>query len=227
VLNHLNIEKTTTTQRVTSALRGEMLAGRLPPGTQVSEVSVSQSLGISRNTLREAVQQLEYEGLLSWKGNRRIVTVPSLEDVRDVYRVRLLLETGGIEASRHGRPEEMAALQLAFDGFVAAVEAHDEITIVEQNTAFHAATVAFMRSPRLNAAFESAMTYMRLALIITDQDLNDQSEQIGIHAEILECVRTGKIAHCLKLLRRNYAQAEKDVLHSLSRYHRRADAEGA
>lgn len=223
MLDHLNIEKTTTTQRVTSALRGEMLAGRLPPGTQVSEISVSQSLGISRNTLREAVQQLEYEGLLSWKGNRRIVTVPSLEDVRDVYRVRLLLETGGIEASKDATPEEMAALQRAFDAFVTAVNAHDEVAIVEQNTTFHAATVAFMRSPRLNATFESAMTYMRLAMIITDQDLNDQREQIGIHQEILACVQNGKIAQCLKLLRRNYAQAEKDILSSLSRYHQQAE----
>lgn len=218
MFNDVQIDRDTTTDRVVRAIRKEVLAGRLVPGTQLSEISVSQSLGVSRNTLREAVQQLEFEGLLSWKGNRRIVTVPSLEDVRDVYRVRLLLEVGGIEASVNATPRELEALQQAFDGFVTAVEAQDDFEIVMQNTAFHAATVAFMRSPRLNAAFESAMTYMRLALIITDQDLNDHEDQIGIHEEILSHVRSGQIAACVKLLRRNYAQAEQDVLGSLARY---------
>ena len=216
MLNHIQIDKATTTERVTTALRAEILAGRLASGQVVSEVSVSQDLGISRNTLREAVQQLEFEGLLSWKGNRRIVTVPSLEDVRDIYKVRLLLETGGLEASRHATAEEIQALETALTNFEKAALAHDRYAVVEQNIAFHGATVAFMRSPRLSASYELAMRQMHLALIFTELDLDDQTEQIRIHRDIVDVVKRGQIERGIAMLRHNYMHAEADVLRSLT-----------
>jgi DNA-binding GntR family transcriptional regulator len=219
VFDHLSIDRDTTTDRVARALRREVFLGNLMPGTPLGEIEVSKSLGVSRNTVREAAQQLEFEGLLSRQANRRIVTVPTAEDVADIYRVRLLLEIGGIEASTNATPSELGTLETAFQRFARAVRDEDAFAVVERHIDFHAATVAFMRSARLDATYRAAMVQLRLAFVITDRDHDDLNEQIATHQEILEHVQNARIAQCVAELRRNYSKAEREVLESLGVYH--------
>jgi DNA-binding GntR family transcriptional regulator len=220
MLQDLTIEKITTTERVTAALRNEMLAGRLPPGQQLSEISVSQSLGISRNTLREAIQQLEHEGLLSWKGNRRVVTVPTLENVREVYQVRRLLETAGIAASKQASPSLMQNLEECYTALENGVIGTAPEILVEQHIAFHEAIVGFLESPLLSATFRTAMHRLRLVFLITDHERADLPEQNATHLQVLELLRAGKLQACSDLVRNNLERAEKEVLESLERTNR-------
>src|SRR5437763_215368 len=56
------IENLTLWQRVHEHLRQEILDNRLPPGSELSEVALSQALGVSRGPLREAIGRLASEG---------------------------------------------------------------------------------------------------------------------------------------------------------------------
>lgn len=219
MLQNVTVERSTTTERVASALRAEMLAGRLLPGTQVSEISVSQTLGISRNTLREAMQTLEFEGLLSWRGNRRVVTVPSADDVRDIYRVRAMLETSGIEASKAAPPELHHNLQAAFDALERAVDGDLPDLVVERHIDFHEAIVAFIGSPILCHTFRTTMQKLRLALLLADRDRADLPEQTESHRRLLHQIQQGDLKACAKQVRLNFAKAEQEVLESLAQAH--------
>src|SRR5215469_2467515 len=78
--------------RAAATLRERIFIGDLPPATPLRETSIAAELGISRNTLREALRQLAAEGLIEqqlYKG--AVVRTMTVEDVRDVYRVRRAL----------------------------------------------------------------------------------------------------------------------------------------
>ena len=64
-LSLLRLEKTSLRQQALTALRRAITTGELPPGTHLVETDLSDALQISRGTLREAMRQLQQEGLIS------------------------------------------------------------------------------------------------------------------------------------------------------------------
>ena len=64
------IENLTLWQRVHEHLREEILDDRLPPGSELNEVALSQSLGVCRGPMREAIGRLASEGLVTVRPRR-------------------------------------------------------------------------------------------------------------------------------------------------------------
>ena len=71
-----------------------ILSGEIPPGAVVSQLQMAKVLGVSTTPLREAMRQLQSEGLLEAELNRR-PRVPKLDvdDLHAVYAGRILLES--------------------------------------------------------------------------------------------------------------------------------------
>ncbi len=79
-----------------AVLRELILSGELPPGSRLNEVELAASLGISRGPLREAIQRLVAEGLLTLIAHRGAhVRTFHPEELRDLYELREALETHG------------------------------------------------------------------------------------------------------------------------------------
>ena len=79
--------------RIAEQVREKIVHGEFAPGQRLSEAALSDSLEISRNTLREAFRMLTKEGLLKHEPNRGVsVAVPSIAAIIDIYRVRRLIE---------------------------------------------------------------------------------------------------------------------------------------
>lgn len=79
---------------VVHELRRSIMAGELVAGQRVREVQVAQQMGISRPTLREAIYQLIYEGLLEQEPYRGVVVAAvDAKFVTDMASVRVALET--------------------------------------------------------------------------------------------------------------------------------------
>ncbi|MCC5763552.1 GntR family transcriptional regulator, partial [Klebsiella pneumoniae] len=80
-------------ETVTAEIRRKLVEGELVPGQRLSEAALSESLDISRNTLREAFRVLTQEGLLKHEPNRGVfVAVPDMASIIDIYRVRRFIE---------------------------------------------------------------------------------------------------------------------------------------
>jgi len=74
-------------------LRWQIASGYLRPGDSVAEEDLAKRLGMSRTPVREAIGRLVSEGLLTKDGNRTArVFRPSLEDLLEIYEIRLPLE---------------------------------------------------------------------------------------------------------------------------------------
>ena len=94
-------------------LEKAILDGDLAPGTSLTEVKLSQELGVSRTPIREALMQLELEGLVKTTHNKRAVVVGiSGGDVNDIYLIRTRIEgLAARRAAEHISEEELSDLR--------------------------------------------------------------------------------------------------------------------
>ena len=96
----LEIKRASAVDQVAGAVREMILRGELLPGTPLREIQMAESIGISRNTVRDAVRALAREGLVTHTMHRGAIVARLTErDVVDVFRVRERIETQAIEAS--------------------------------------------------------------------------------------------------------------------------------
>jgi DNA-binding GntR family transcriptional regulator len=112
------IEHTTRRELIVDRLRAAVSSGELPPGTHLAEIELSESLGVSRGTLREALRHLQQEGLVvSDTRNRLSVRTIDRREVREIFAVRLALETLACEeiCASDDRPAVIAAISNQVD----------------------------------------------------------------------------------------------------------------
>jgi DNA-binding GntR family transcriptional regulator len=154
--------------RAAERLRELIITGRLAPGERLSEARVSDSLTVSRNTLREAFRMLEHEGLLTRRPNSGVfVAIPSLASIIDIYRVRRMIECQALAAAtpKHPAARRMGeAIQLA----TASRDAGDWGAVGTANMLFHAGIVALADSAHLDRLYANISAELRLAFGLLD-----------------------------------------------------------
>src|SRR3954469_24917005 len=112
------LAKTSLREKALDQLRNAVTSGEIAPGTRLVETELSGALGISRGTLREALRQLQQEGLVE-AGERCRLTVRTLADaeILEMFEVRAPL--GGLAAAifsaRPDHAARVAKLQTALD----------------------------------------------------------------------------------------------------------------
>src|SRR5262245_12582453 len=116
--------KTLSTQAF-EVLRDATFSGRFQPGDELREVALAQELGVSQNTVREALLQLEKIGLVVRNRNRNtVVTRLTPEDVAERVAMRLLVEPPlCAEASQQMTGDDVATLRMKSADISTAVDA--------------------------------------------------------------------------------------------------------
>lgn len=152
----------------TAALRSAIVGGTLLPGERLREEPLAAELQVSRNTLREAMRILAHEGLIVHEANRgATVTVPTVESIRDVYRVRRTVE---VYTLREADSSHAAAVRMreAVEAATIAAASADWRTVGTCDLDFHRAIVALADSPRLDGVLLSLLAELRLAFGVVD-----------------------------------------------------------
>jgi len=79
--------------RIFKQLQNDILNGKYEPGDVLTEMKLSEELGVSRTPIREALKQLELEGLVqSTPGKGLVVQGVSDKDIEDIYTIRMMIE---------------------------------------------------------------------------------------------------------------------------------------
>jgi DNA-binding GntR family transcriptional regulator len=144
-------------------IRALLISGELVPGQRLSETAMSERLGISRNTLREAFRMLTHERLLTHKPHAGVfVVVPSLATIIDIYRVRRMIEC---QAIRQAPPRHPASrrMRTAVDAALRGRDASDWLAVGTANMEFHSAIVALADSDHLDRLYANMSAELRLA----------------------------------------------------------------
>ena len=213
----LHLEHSSTVDRVAEELRRAVFEGELEAGTPLREVALAESLGVSRPTLREALAVLVAEGLATREPNRGVtVASPDPESVRDVSRVRAVLETAGVRhwptAGEDARDAVRQALG-AYESAVADGASYQELN--QRHLAIHLSLVGLTQSPRLVAMAESVVAELRLALAQIDRVRRNARDQAGEHHHLLELLESGDVDAAVAELTHHLAGAEGAIIERL------------
>lgn len=94
------VTKRTLAEQLETALRTEILLGELKPGARLRAEEIAVRYGVSHTPIREALRSLAADALVSLDphAGAQVASV-TLEDLRDVYRTRLLLEPEALRAA--------------------------------------------------------------------------------------------------------------------------------
>ena len=187
-----NVHGQTTAQRTAEILRAAILAGSIKRGTAVTESEISATLGVSRNTAREALRLLSGEGLVSQEPHHSpVVTVLEPEDVSDVFAVRSVLELAATDMIA-ARPAaaDLRPLERAVEKLARLVGMTDGLEVLEADREFHASLVACSASPRLLTAYSRLESEIRLCLSISTRSHDDVQELVDQHARFLELLKS-------------------------------------
>lgn len=211
------------------AVKGAIAKGNLEPGDWLREETLGQQLGVSRITLRDALNRLVAEGLAVRVAHRGVkVAVLPLDELIDIYEMRIQLEGMAVElAAQRITEEELDLMRSLLPSTGAASDPEIAVPSQEANREFHMIAIRASRRRQLcrvlGQLLDMTFGYMRLAGGHADGEQSEvllmQSEQVQAilessaneHAQLVDAlsardgarakqVITGHIRHTLNQL---------------------------
>jgi DNA-binding GntR family transcriptional regulator len=204
------IDRSSTTDRVAGALRAMLFAGDLSPGEPLREVSLADSFQVARSTVREALQVLAGEGLVTRYPNRGVtVTELTERDIAEIFEARLVLESAGVRAGADGA--DLTAVTAALATYAAAARADDMVEQTHAHLTFHTSLVALLGNTRLVAQADALTGDLRLALASVERARRNARTQVADHRRLLTLMRAGDEGAALAELDRHLRGAAVSV----------------
>ena len=189
----LGLEKKSLREQALSALRIAITSGELEPGRHLVETELSDMLQISRGTLREALRQLEQEGLLS-AGPRGRLSVRHLDakEIRDIFAVRAALESLAARTlcELPDRVQVTASLRTAIEAMAAAAEGSLEERI-ESDLEFHRTMCRLTGNETLLHSWESLEGSIRMSIMFAGVERAVSNMSVDRHYDIVTAIESG------------------------------------
>jgi len=178
---------------VCRVIRDDIVSGRQPAGSRLTEALVMRRTGVSRTPVREALRTLEGEGLVvSYRGRGTFVTYRlTAEEALLVYDVRLLLEPHLTAlAVERMTSEVLASIRVVLDRFVEAHAAANPSEAGDLDADFHLAVYEASRS-QLLSVLRGYWTRIQLELSERVYDTEVPHRFVSEHLSIFDALEQG------------------------------------
>jgi DNA-binding GntR family transcriptional regulator len=212
-MDRSSIHRVSVADQVAGVLRQRILTGELRPGTALEEIPLASSLGVSRNTMREAMRILCLEGLLRRSAHRGIaVTQLSLKDVKEIYHVRRVLETSAVLAARDARKETVRELQTALERYEESVRARNWVNAVTHDLHFHTLLIQFLENRRLESFYQKTIAELRMGMVLVDRRHDEPDILVPVHRKLFQLLSAGKLKECAAMLAQHLDDSESRLI---------------
>ncbi len=195
-------------------LRAQIASGELLPGTKLSEQALAESLGLSRNTLRESFTLLDSELIITRIPNRGVfVASPDADDVREIYAVRRTIEPACLA---WGPNVDLGALSAIIATARKAYAANDVARMADANQEFHKQLVLTSGSLLLQELMGRVLARMRLVFHAMSDAPDFHSHYVEQNATLVELLAAGQRQEAAQTLRGYLDMAEAELLRHLA-----------
>lgn len=196
-----------------SRLRELILLEKLPPLCPINERELSELLGISRTPVREAIRQLEIEGLVEYTQTRRPrIADPSMETLEHWLAIQGALEglAGELACSR-ATDEELSEIEGLHLQMVERVEDPQRVELFRIDMAFHSAIVAAAHNPPLVVTHNQYNARLWRARFISSQRRANREQQTRKHQDIVDALLARDPGRTSTALRSHLANAVSNI----------------
>ncbi|MCC9623833.1 GntR family transcriptional regulator [Thalassospira sp. MA62] len=203
----------TITDQVTEDLRSRILTGDFPAGFQLRQDAIANEYNISRIPVREALQRLDAEGLVTFQPHKgAIVSQLSIDEIEELFEVRKLLEC---ELLRHAVPkltaEDLASVENILLVFDEAFRAGDMDKWGELNREFHDRLYRPSNRPKtleiVRMIGNNTVRFTQAQLALTGA--TDRAERE--HHQIFEACKAGDTEGAVELLAAHIENSAKTL----------------
>lgn len=202
------------TDTVADRIRGAIETASLLPGTRLVELEIAKQMGVSRAPLREALRQLEREGLLTnIPGRGHSVITMDEADIREVYTLRAALEKLAVEIIiGQGDDTALHSLQELVDRMRRVGSEEGGISLVDLDFKFHEAVCRLSGHQRLVQAFLALKSQTKLMLAMWGAWYQNPKRLSDEHAALLRAIGAGKVAPALQLVEGHIREAGEELI---------------
>jgi DNA-binding GntR family transcriptional regulator len=211
-------QKRSLADDVVERLREAIYSGQLAPNERLREEMLAEFLRVSRGPIREALSQLEREGLVIKEPNRgATVARLSREDLDEVYSLRMALEQLAVrQAILKAEPRHLAEMKAVIDAMFAALERG----ITPQEAArldvrFHEVLFDASKHRRLYNCWATLRPQIHIFLLsrnVANPDFPDYI--IPGHQAILDAVRDKDESRALRVIQEHLQAAYERIVGS-------------
>jgi|SRR5665647_274455 len=160
----------------------------LPPGTLISEVAIADKLHISRSPIREALRQMESEGLTTRYPNRgTYVKELNKRDLDEIFELRLLFEISALESAIKYSQDEMIDTLIA--DFIRASETKDLNLAFETDVKTHSLIINSSLNSRLRNFTRILDVQVNVIKRISSKIPELYTISCKVHMDILEAIK--------------------------------------
>jgi len=210
----LPLRRQTLASLTLDSLRERILRGHFPEGEPLRQDAIAEELGVSRIPVREALRQLESEGLVTFHPHRgAVVSTLSLEEIMELFELRAELES---DVLRRAVPlmtaEDDARAKVILDAYDAVLASGEVARWGEFNWQFHSALYAPSKRQYtlnlLSKLHQHAERYLRMQLALTHGESRARNE----HRAIAVAARKRDARKAAQLMRDHILDAGKTLV---------------
>lgn len=203
-----------TVARGAEVLRRGVVTGLLRPGARLPEERLAAELGISRNSLRAAFDEIEQEHLVERERHRGVrVCLPDETTVHQLYRARLALEGAALRWPEAGtRRRAVEQMSAAVETGRWARDAGQVAAMAEGNDAFHRAVVSLSDSHRQLELMKQVQSELRLLFHTLDDTPAFHQPWVERNAVLVELVAQERDAEAADRIGEYLRDSQRTIL---------------
>ena len=200
--------------KVFSQLQNDILNGKYQFGDSLIETRLSEELGVSRTPIREAIRQLELEGLVQSIPNKgAIVKGISAKDIEDIYTIRMMIEGLAARwATEKITPAELAELKDAIDLEEFYTVKNDTDNLLKFDSRFHDIIFKASKSKPLMHTLSTFHHYVQRARILSLSSPARAREALEEHKVIFQAIAEGDAEKAERLTTEHVRNASMNLI---------------
>lgn len=186
------IQKRNISEELMIYIKQQILDGEIHPGDRIIETKFAKELGISQTPVREALRQLQGEGIITIIPNKGpIVTPLDRRAVFETYSIRSMLEGLAIRlVTKHASEKEIQELEDFYLQMKNKLHNEKVQYLLQDSFYIHEKIVLLSNHSRLITMYKSISFHIALANRMIGTKFSKQKE-VDMHWELIEAIKTG------------------------------------
>lgn len=207
------LERKSVAKDVIAYIKDQILTGELNPGDRIVETRLAKDLGISQTPVREALRELQGEGIIHIVPNKGpMVCTMNMKDVFEIYSLRSVIEGLAIRlATQWATDEEVAELETIYNEMKEKLYDESVIYLMDDSHRIHDQIMKMSNHAQLYSIFQSLSFKISLLNRLLGTKKTKQYE-VDQHQELIDAVKSRDMNHAEQVMRRHIYRSYMDYI---------------